>query len=158
MDVNPVRAKFWFLSQGQIYLVGKDTMNKGCVKKIFFSGFLALVLLFQSGCVYLVIGGVGALGGYAISPDTFEGMVTGKNMQDIWQAAVDVVSIMGIIEEKNEIAGVLIARVQGAHVTVSVTEPVNDSVKLRIKARRGIMPKIKLAQDIYTKISQRVNP
>ncbi|MCB9756967.1 MAG: hypothetical protein H6753_00925 [Candidatus Omnitrophica bacterium] len=133
-------------------------MERFSVKKSFFSIALVLFLLTGSGCFYLVIGGVGALGGYAISPDTVEGMVSGYTMQDIWQAAVDTVSIMGLIEEKNEIAGVVVAKVSGAHITVTVAEPVADTVKLRVKARRGMMPRIKLAQDIYTKIVQRSHP
>ncbi len=133
-------------------------MDRFFVKKSFLSLTLVLFLLTGSGCFYLVIGGVGALGGYAISPDTVEGMVGGYSTQDVWQAAVDTVSIMGLIEEKNEIAGVVVAKVSGAHITVTVAEPVVDTVKLRVKARRGMMPKIKLAQDIYTKIVQKAHP
>lgn len=133
-------------------------MDKISVRKNFLSLLLAGLLLSTSGCFYLVIGGVGALGGYAISPDTVEGTVGGDTAQDVWQAAVDVISIMGIIEEKNEISGVLIAKVQGVYVTVTVAEPLADSVKLRVKARKGMMPKIKLAQDIYTKIVQKARP
>lgn len=127
------------------------------MKKGILTGVLAVLLLTQAGCVYLVIGSVGALGGYAISPDTIEGVVNNRDPQDMFDAAVDVISIMGIIEEKNEVAGVIVAQVQKTHVTVTITEPVNGSVKLRVKARRGMMPKIKLAQDIYAKILARLS-
>ncbi len=123
-----------------------------------FTAVLVSLMLTASGCFYLVVGGVGALGGYAISPDTVEGNVEGRNSQDMWQAAVQVISIMGIIQEKNEISGVVIAKIQGTQVTVSVSEPITDTVKLRVKARKGMMPKIKLAQDIYTKIVQAAHP
>lgn len=127
------------------------------MRKQIFSGLLAFLLLAQGGCVYLVVGGAAALGGYAISPDTIEGVIENKNAEDMYAASVDIVSIMGLIEEKNEIAGVLIAKVQGAHVTITIEEPASESVKLRIKARRGMMPKIKLAQDLYAKILAKVN-
>lgn len=123
-----------------------------------FTAVLVSLMLTASGCFYLVVGGVGALGGYAISPDTVEGNVEGRNSQDMWQAAVQVVSIMGIIQEKNEISGVVIAKIEGTQVTVSVSEPITDTVKLRVKARKGMMPKVKLAQDIYTKIVQAAHP
>lgn len=123
-----------------------------------FTAVLVSLMLTSSGCFYLVVGGVGALGGYAISPDTVEGNVEGRNSQDMWQAAVQVVSIMGIIQEKNEISGVVIAKIEGTQVTVSVSEPITDTVKLRVKARKGMMPKVKLAQDIYTKIVQAAHP
>lgn len=119
---------------------------------------LVSLMLTFSGCFYLVIGGVGALGGYAISPDTVEGNVGGRNTQEMWQAAVQTVSVMGIIEEKNEISGVVIAKVEGTQVTISISEPITDTVKLRVKARKGMMPKVKLAQDIYTKIVQAAHP
>lgn len=130
----------------------------GLLGGISFLIFLAALLLMSSGCIFLVAGGVGALGGYAISPDTVEGTTQGSTSQDMWQAAVDTVSVMGVIEEKNEISGVLIARVQGTHVTVTISEAVKEQVQLRIKARKGMMPKIKLAQDIYTKIVQKAHP
>jgi len=127
------------------------------MKKKILSGLLAVLLLSQAGCVYLVVGGAAALGGYAISPDTIEGVIENKNTQDMFAAAIDVISIMGIIEEKNELAGVIVAKVQKTYVTITIAEPVTDSVKLTIKARRGMMPKIKLAQDIYAKILAKAN-
>ena len=133
-------------------------MSEGRIKKCFFSIALAVLLLTQGGCWYLVIGSVGALGGYAISPDTVEGTLTGREVQDFWGPAVDVISIMGIIEEQDQAAGVLIAKIQGTRVTITLTSPVGDTVKLRVKARKGMVPRIKLAQDIYAKIVQKANP
>ncbi|MCB9772279.1 MAG: hypothetical protein H6754_06990 [Candidatus Omnitrophica bacterium] len=133
-------------------------MDQFSLKNSFCSVILAALMLTTSGCIYLAIGGVGVVGGYAISPDTVEGNVGGNTFADVWAAAVETVSIMGVIEEKNDISGVLIAKVQNAHVTVTISEAIADNVKLRVKARRGMMPKIKLAQDIYTKIVQRSHP
>ena len=138
--------------------VKQHTMIFQNLKRYGLIALLAGSVCLASGCVFLVIGGVGALGGYAISPDTIEGTVEGRNSQDAWTAAVDVISIMGIIDEKNEVAGTLIARVQGAHITITIVEPINDTVKIRVKARKGMMPKIKLAQDIYGKIVSKINP
>ena len=112
-------------------------MDKFQVRKSFFCLLLAGFVLTASGCFYLVIGGVGALGGYAISPDTVEGVVNKETTQDLWQAAVEVISIMGIIQEQNEVSGVLIAQVQGAYITITVTESPADSVKLRVKIGRA---------------------
>jgi len=124
------------------------------LKNNVFAAVLVSLMLTTSGCFYLVIGGVGALGGYAISPDTVEGNVEGRSTADIWDAALQTVSVMGVIEEKNDVSGVLIAKVQGTQVTISISEPITETVKLRVKARKGMMPKVKLAQDIYTKIVQ----
>ena len=129
-------------------------MRMFSLKNNVFAAVLVSLMLTTSGCFYLVIGGVGALGGYAISPDTVEGNVEGRSTADIWDAALQTVSVMGVIEEKNEVSGVLIAKVQGTQVTISISEPITETVKLRVKARKGMMPKVKLAQDIYTKIVQ----
>ncbi len=35
---------------------------------------LLAAILSSGGCIYLVVGGIGALGGYVVSPDTVEGV------------------------------------------------------------------------------------
>ena len=108
----------------------------------------------SSGCVYLVIGGVGALGGYAISPDTVEGIIGGRDLDEVWHAAVEVVSVMGVIEERNDAGGMLIAKVQGNRVTVTVMQISDQTIKLRIKARKAFLPRIRTSQDVYMKIEK----
>ena len=116
--------------------------------------FLLAVCL--SGCVYLAIGGVGALGGYMISPDTVEGLAESDTGQ-VFDTAVEVVSIMGLVEEKNEAGGVIKAKINGASVTVVISEMSTSSVKLSVKARKYYLPKSSLAQDVFVKIMSRVN-
>ncbi len=122
------------------------------------NSFLCVPLLAVclSGCVYLAIGGVGALGGYIASPDTVEGLAESGTDQ-VWDTAVEVVSIMGLIESKNETGGVIKARINGAGVTVIIVEMSSSSVKLGVKARKNYLPKISLAQDVFVKIMSRVN-
>ena len=115
---------------------------------------LALLLSFMlctSGCVYLIVGGIGALGGYVVSPDTVEG-ITAHDQDEVWDAANEVLSIMGTISEAKQASGLMIARVSGAKITVTVVSVNKTSTKLNIKARKGPFPKITIAQDIYTKI------
>lgn len=114
--------------------------------------FTILSIVFSlSGCVYLIVGGVGALGGYVISPDTVEG-ISGQDETDLWDAANEVLSIMGTISESKEAAGIIIARLNGVKVTVTITSINSKVSKLTVKARKGIFPKITVAQDVYTKI------
>ena len=45
---------------------------------------LAVLLAFStSGCVMLVVGAAGVVGGYVISPDTVEGSI-GRSMEETW--------------------------------------------------------------------------
>ena len=116
--------------------------------------FLVLVLAVSAaGCAEsLLFIGAGAVGGYAVSRDTFEG-VTSKGEEEIWDSAHHVASIMGTIEEDNRRNGQIIARINGARVTITMM-PINlTTTKLRIKARKGIIPRIGTAQEVYAKIN-----
>jgi hypothetical protein len=109
------------------------------------------LVLSMSGCIYLVVGGVGAVGGYIVSPDTVEGL-TEHDRLAVWDAAMEVVSIMGIIEEDDKDAATINAKVNGADVTIMITPVGQSTVKLSVKARKYYLPKISLAQDIFVKI------
>ncbi len=104
-----------------------------------------------SGCVYLIIGGIGAVGGYVISPDTVEGMTNAKE-KEVWNSAVDVISIMGLIMEQKESGGIMIANIQGAKVTITLQTINSTTTRLRVKARRAFIPKISIAQEVFVKI------
>jgi len=107
--------------------------------------------LFSSGCWFLVIGGAGAVGGYAVTRDTFEG-VSSKGQEELVDAAHKVLSIMGTIKEEHPKDGEIKAIVYGNSVTVSVIQINLTTSKLRVKARSGIFPKLGVAQEVYTKI------
>ena len=113
---------------------------------------LSLLVFLLNGCVYLVVGGVGALGVYVVSPDTVEGTVVDRSYDTVWDTSVKVLSQAGMLEERNEIGGVLTARVLGSRVQVTLFRVGGDAVKLSVKARRAVFPKIKTAQDVYVKI------
>jgi len=114
------------------------------------------ILLSLSGCVYLVIGGIGALGGYVISPDTIEGLSNNDDLT-VWDSALEVTTIMGAVEESSEDAGIIISMIGGSKVTISITRLSEGTTRLRVKARKHHLPKIQVAQDIYVKIMSRVN-
>ncbi len=113
---------------------------------------MGLLVVSLGGCIpVLVAAGVGAVGGYAVSRDTFEG-VTSKGQDEIWDAAQKVIAIMGSIDSNDKKNGEIHGVVNNAQVTLTVV-PINlTTTKLRIKARKGIFPRIGVAQEIYTKI------
>ncbi len=131
-------------------------MFKTFRKNFLISLSCVMIAMSLSSCIYIVVGTVGALGGYMISPDTVEG-VTANDKEVVWDAAVNVVSIMGIIEEQEKSSGIMIAKVSGTKVTITIT-PLNQStVKLSVKARKSYLPKSQVAQDIFVKIMSQVN-
>ena len=123
-------------------------------KRVLTSFVLSCLIMMLNGCVYLVVGSVGVLGGYVISPDTVEGHFAGQGQDAVWEAAIDVVSAEGVIEERNDAGGILIAKVRGTKLTITVLKVSGTDVKLIVKARKAFLPKIKVAQDIYIKIQE----
>ena len=107
--------------------------------------------LFSSGCWVLVVGGAGAVGGYAATQDTFEG-VSSKGQEELLAAAQKVLSIMGTITDARPKDGEIVATVYGNHVVVDVVQINLTTSKLRVKARKDLLPSRAVAQEIYTKI------
>ncbi len=130
--------------------------------KIFTKGLCAVVLsvtliLASSGCAPMLIGAlaVGAVGGYVVSPDTVEG-TTARSLGEAWDAAKEIAGIMGSIVEENERVGLIVANINGSRVTITLTTLNAASTKMSIKARKSFMPKIDLAQDVYTKVMKQM--
>lgn len=119
-----------------------------------FKFLLTMVMLTSfTGCVAapIVLVGVGALGGYAVSRDTIEGN-TSRSQEELWDTANKVISIMGSIDSSDRKRNELSGRVNGATVWVTII-PINMSTsKLRVKARKLMLPSIGIAQDVYAKI------
>lgn len=106
-----------------------------------------------AGCVPLIFlaVGAGAVGGYAVSRDTFEG-ISAKAQDELWDATNQVLTIMGDVKDSDRKGGSMTATITGAKVTVSIIPMSLTATKLRVKARKSIFPRIAIAQDVYTKI------
>lgn len=124
-------------------------MNKFLVSAI------SVICLLASGCVPLIIGGVGVLGGYAISRDTIAAE-SSRSIEDIWKAAKDVLPVMGIIKSTDEDTKTIEANIYSSVVTVRVEKLTEATNRLKVKARKFMMPNIGLAEKIFVKIMQRL--
>ncbi len=116
---------------------------------------LVLPAIFLSGCIYAIIGGVAAAGGYAISQDTIKGEIDAE-FNSVWDNANEVLSIMGTIESESYEMGEIIAAVSGAKVWVHVIQLTPSTIRLRVKARKNLFPSIGTAQNVFIKIMNRV--
>jgi hypothetical protein len=121
------------------------------------AGLLAAALIGASGCAVLLVG-AGAAGGYAISKDSV------KNNFDlpeshVFRVARDVIADEGLITEEDEKRGKLKATVEGAKVTIAVKPLTRRTVELKVAARDStqLLPKVDVAQVIYTKILERLD-
>lgn len=121
-------------------------------KNVFiFMALLVSLCLFSSGCFYLVVGAVGAVGGYAVSDDAIQGE-TDKGIDKIWGSALKVTNILGTIETEDRQKGVIEAKVDTSKVKITVDQLTPKTSRMRVSARRHLLPNRKLAQKIYLKI------
>ncbi len=129
-------------------------MFKQGIVRLFLSCILVASL---TGCVPLILVavGAGAVGGYSVSRDTFEG-ISAKGQDEIWDAANQVISIMGETKDIDRKAGSITAMITGAKVTITVVPLSLTATKLRVKARKGIFPRIAIAQDVYSKVMRQL--
>jgi hypothetical protein len=104
----------------------------------------------------LIVGGIGAVGGYVVSPDTVEGIAE-HDQSEVWDVAKDVTAVVGVIEDANEQAGMITANVQRSKVVITIVPIANSSVKVNVKARKYFLPRISLAQEIFVKIMTQLN-
>lgn len=123
-------------------------------RNILCAAALSLFCLGATGCIYFVAGGVGALGGYAISPDTVEGE-SESDYDTLWDSANEVMGIMGTVNRKDYKMGTIDGTVSGARINIDMSQISSNEVRLRVKARKNMLPNIKIAQDVFVKIKNR---
>ena len=131
-------------------------MKQFMQKYILAFSLLAFISSSVSGCAYAVLAGVAAAGGYAVSQDTIQGD-TDKDFNEVWDASLDIISIMGTISSQSRELGRIVAIANGARVTINVMQLTTATVRLKVKARKSLFPSIANAQNIYVKIMNRVN-
>ncbi|PIQ89069.1 MAG: hypothetical protein COV72_05365 [Candidatus Omnitrophica bacterium CG11_big_fil_rev_8_21_14_0_20_42_13] len=107
-----------------------------------------------SGCVWFLVG-ASAAGGYAVSRDTIAGEIDAE-YNDVWLAAKNVSQIMGIIKEEDRAKGFLDLNVDKSHVVINIDRLTPETLRLKIKARKYLMPNIGLAQKLFIKINQQI--
>ena len=120
------------------------------------AGAAAGLVLALSGCAAMLVG-AGAAGGYAIGPDYIQGE-TDKDFSGIYNSALDVVEIMGVIQSKYSSASVgkIRAKVENSSLEISVERLTRHTVRLKVKSRKNLMPNIALAQKVYNNILQHI--
>jgi len=108
-----------------------------------------------NGCAVLLLGG-GAAGGYAVSKDEVVGAVDAKKAK-VYRAALETAKNKGIIKIQDESHGRIDVSVNDINVKIHVDQITEKSTQLKVEARNKYkMPKIQVAQDVYTDILKKV--
>ena len=116
---------------------------------------IPLILISISGCLAPIIvgGAVGVLGGYAISKDTVQSE-TDTPYDNLWNSAVQVARIRGVIEQEDSLRGYLKVKVEASEVQIRLVRLTRATTRMRISARRYHLPNLNLAEDIFAKIME----
>lgn len=115
------------------------------------AGMLAVGLC---GCAPIWIG-AGAVGGYAVSHDAIRSHFE-VSEGVLYDLSRDVLRDFGFITEEDERRGRLRGEVDGVTVTITV-EPVSDrTVRLTVRARKFLLPRIHTAHKVYNAIRDRL--
>ena len=117
---------------------------------------LGVALVCVCGCAPLLLG-AGAAGGYAISRDSIKNTFEVSQVH-LYQVSREVIGDVGFVTTEDARRGLIQATVEGATVTITVTPASDNRMELKVKARNKLlMPKIRVAQDVYNRIVNRLN-
>ena len=109
-----------------------------------------------SGCVAMALVGAGSAGAYAISKDSIEGEVK-SNRDKVYNASAEVVKSKGTIKSEDEKNGKIEGVVgNGVTVKIELTKVSWRTTKIKVEARKNLLPNIEEAQEIYTAILKKV--
>lgn len=117
--------------------------------------FLPMVCFISMGCVPLVLGG-GAAVGYALSNDSALGYVKGDFLL-IWQEANNSLQQQGMeLLQADQVRGVIVAKQGPLRVTIVIEKIASDVQKLKVSARKYLLPQPYIAQQIFIDIIKNV--
>ena len=128
----------------------------GFPQRIFAISLLLWLSVALGGCVYFILGGVAAVGGYAVSPDTIQGE-TQKEYGEVWDAALQIANIMGKVDFKSDKIGEISGLIYGTKVKINISQLTPSIVRVKVKSRKAFFPSISTAQDIYVKIMRQLD-
>jgi hypothetical protein len=97
------------------------------------------------------VGALGAVGATAVSDDAIQGE-TDKSFEKLWVSALKVAKIMGSIDSEDGQKGIIEGRVDESKIKITLDQLTPKTTRMRVAARRHLLPHRKLAQKIYLKI------
>jgi len=104
------------------------------------------------GCAPLIIGAAaGGLGAYAVSKDTVQGD-SDKNFDLLWESAINVAKLRGIIQQENVSTGYIEATVESSKVWIRLMRLTQATTRIKVSVRKFHFPNMDLAQDLFVKI------
>ena len=120
------------------------------------AGWAVLLLagaLAFSGCAALLIG-AGAVGGYAVGRDSVVANLE-KSKEAVYRKSLEVASKAGQVTLEDARRGIIeLTTPEAVKVRITLKQLTTRTVELRVKARKNMLPKVDVAQDLYGKIME----
>lgn len=109
----------------------------------------SVCMLFLTGCVPLIIGTAGVITGYALSSDSATGNIK-TTYRTLWDLShSELRKLEAEIVQSDESQGIIRARLSEHDVTVRIKNITTDTQRLKVSARRLLLPKPQFAQKIF---------
>ncbi len=116
---------------------------------------LILIAVFLSGCAPVLLATAGAVAGYAVSRDSVT-IDLDRSRQEVWAACLEETKSQGRLKKQDSGSGRIDARIREADVVVTLEELTGSTVRLVIRARRHLLPKVDVAQRLGIEIAKRL--
>ena len=116
---------------------------------------LAAASLATSGCALLLVG-AGVAGGYAISKDSVQNLFD-LPKDRVFDQSLAVAKEVGMVNLEDRAHGRIKTQMGRVTVTITTRQVTKRTVELKVKARNDLMlPEVDTAQEVYTKIIERL--
>ena len=121
--------------------------------RVGWAGLLLAGALAFSGCAALLIG-AGAVGGYAVSRDSVIANLE-KSKEAVYRKSLEVANKAGQVTLEDARRGIIeLTTPEAVKVRITLKQLTTRTVELRVKARKNMLPKVDVAQDLYGKIME----
>ena len=91
----------------------------------------------------------------AIYEDTVQSEIE-TGYKKVWAVTLDEIERMGRVKMKDEQGGRIEAKVKGSEVVATVEPATDKVVRLKVRARKRLLPNVKLAHEIVGRVLKRL--
>jgi hypothetical protein len=110
-----------------------------------------ILAFFISGCIPILVG-TGIVTGFILSNDSAIGNIQ-RGYRDVWDACLEVLETQEAeIIEANESKGRIKAKILDFNLTLRIDTITKDTQRLKVAARKYLLPQPQYAQQIFFKI------
>lgn len=123
--------------------------------QIGWAGLLLAGVLVFSGCAAVLIG-AGAVGGYAVSRDSVVVNLE-KSKEAVYRQSLEVAKKAGQVTVEDPRHGIIeMTTPEAVKVRIRLKQLTPRALELKVKARKNMLPRVDVAQDLYGKIMERL--